>query len=71
MKIKRELESGGEKVWMDTDKMYGSLYETMADAVENSKLVLLCYTQSYRESEPCAMVSRMVLGTFKFVKLHC
>jgi hypothetical protein len=56
LKIKKELENSGQEVWMDVDKICGSSYESMAEAVEKSKCILMCFTESYRLSENCAMV---------------
>lgn len=33
--------------------MEGSLIESMADAVENARVVLLCYSEKYKESRNC------------------
>lgn len=35
---------------MDVDQMGGSTLEAMAEAVENSIVVLLCYSRKYKES---------------------
>ena len=53
VKIKKELESMGHKVWIDIEKISGSSLESMANAVENSFCVLMCVTEKYRQSINC------------------
>ncbi len=42
LKIKKELEAQGEKVWIDVEDISGSSLESMANAIERSKCVLIC-----------------------------
>ncbi|XP_045161928.2 uncharacterized protein LOC123526741 [Mercenaria mercenaria] len=51
--IRDKLKDSGFKVWMDVDKMGGCVYETMADAVENASIFLMCYSRKYKESDNC------------------
>ncbi|XP_041466411.1 uncharacterized protein LOC121416945 [Lytechinus variegatus] len=51
--IKNQLKSKGYNVWMDEDKMSGDIIEKMANAVENSYLILACITEGYQESKNC------------------
>lgn len=53
LKIKFELENAGYHVWIDIDQIHGSSLESMARAVENSDLILVCVTEKYRESINC------------------
>ena len=53
MKIKSYLESNNFRVWMDVTEMGGSTLERMADAVENSVVVLLALSQRYKDSVSC------------------
>jgi hypothetical protein len=53
LKIKRELESIGLKVWIDVDDISGSSLESMANAVETSEAILMCVTEKYRQSNNC------------------
>lgn len=38
---------------MDVDKMHGDLLEAMANAVEKASVVLVCFSNSYKQSNPC------------------
>jgi hypothetical protein len=42
LNIKRELERMGHAVWIDVEAISGSSLESMANAVENAKCVLIC-----------------------------
>ncbi|CAF1649145.1 unnamed protein product, partial [Didymodactylos carnosus] len=41
------------KVWIDKERMYGSLMARMAEGVEKSEIVLICMSSSYKESDNC------------------
>ncbi|ELT88039.1 hypothetical protein CAPTEDRAFT_72731, partial [Capitella teleta] len=53
LKIKDFLKSQGYKVWMDVENMSGSILEAMALAVEKAAVVIICYSQKYKESPNC------------------
>ena len=53
IQIKNKLQADGFKVWMDIDEMGGSTLESMAKAVENASVVLVCVSQKYKESPNC------------------
>ena len=53
IQIKNKLQADGYKVWMDIDEMGGSTLESMARAVENASVVLVCVSQKYKESPNC------------------
>ncbi|CAF0704878.1 unnamed protein product [Brachionus calyciflorus] len=53
LKIKEELERDGHKVWIDVQDIRGSSLESMAKAIENSKCVLICMTEKYKQSPNC------------------
>ena len=53
LKIKKVLEDIGYKVWIDVDEIAGSSLESMANAVENSEVILMCVTEKYRQSNNC------------------
>ncbi|CAF1635126.1 unnamed protein product, partial [Didymodactylos carnosus] len=40
-------------VWLDRDNLYGSTMEAMADAIENAEFVLLCMSDTYKQSAYC------------------
>jgi cell division septation protein DedD len=52
-KINDRLEKDGYSVWLDRDEMRGSIVESMAEAVENSKVVLVCMSSNYKASTNC------------------
>jgi hypothetical protein len=53
LKVKNELEASGYKVWMDVSDIHGSSLDSMAKAVEDSCVVLMCVTEKYRQSVNC------------------
>ena len=53
IQLKNQLQAHGYKVWMDVDEMGGSTLESMAKAVENASVVLVCVSQKYKESPNC------------------
>ncbi|XP_022095328.1 uncharacterized protein LOC110981764 [Acanthaster planci] len=53
MKIKELLRESGYSVWMDVDNMEGSTLESMAAAIERSAVVLICFTEKYKQSASC------------------
>lgn len=40
-------------VWIDKEKMHGSLMERMAEAIEESENILVCMSSDYLKSQPC------------------
>ena len=53
VEVKNRLQASGHRVWMDMEQMGGSTLETMAKAVENSSVVLICVSERYKESPNC------------------
>lgn len=53
IKVKDRLKSAGFKVWMDIESMGGSTLQAMAEAVENSSVVLMCMCEQYKDSANC------------------
>lgn len=51
--IRDTLKNKGYNVWMDVDKMRGSIMEAMADAVEKALVVLVCFSKKYKNSPNC------------------
>ncbi|CAG2233919.1 unnamed protein product [Mytilus edulis] len=47
------LRNSGIKVWMDIDDMHGSTLQAMATAVEKADIVLVCFSQKYKNSDNC------------------
>ncbi|CAF1247868.1 unnamed protein product, partial [Rotaria sordida] len=51
--INDRLEKDGYSVWLDRDEMCGSIVESMAEAVENSRIILICMSSNYKMSTNC------------------
>ncbi|KAH3748554.1 hypothetical protein DPMN_183000 [Dreissena polymorpha] len=51
--IRDRLRTCGYTVWMDVDQMTGSTTDAMAEAVENSLIVLICLSEKYKNSLYC------------------
>ena len=51
--MKDWLIGDGFNVWMDIENMEGSLLESMARAIENASVVLVCYSEKYKYSQNC------------------
>ena len=52
-KMKQALEQMGFKVWFEEDEMHGSLIDRMAEAIEGSQVIEMCYSQNYKNSNNC------------------
>ncbi|KAJ8310041.1 hypothetical protein KUTeg_011906 [Tegillarca granosa] len=63
IKIKDILKSNGFKVWIDIDDMEGSTLNAMASAVEKASVVLICYSQKYKDSDNLTMTTSAVTMT--------
>ena len=53
VEVKNKLQASGYRVWMDLEQMGGSTLDTMAKAVEDAAVVLVCVSQRYKESLNC------------------
>lgn len=61
VKLKDYLRKRGLKVWIDLEQMGGSTLESMAFAIDNSALILICFSQRYKESPNCRMEAEYTL----------
>ncbi|KAJ8307350.1 hypothetical protein KUTeg_015434 [Tegillarca granosa] len=52
-KIRDGVRASGLTVWMDVDNMEGSTVQAMAHAVENSEIILICFSDKYKNSDNC------------------
>ncbi|CAF3126436.1 unnamed protein product, partial [Rotaria sp. Silwood2] len=50
---KRLKDTTDTRIWIDTEQMFGSLTECMSEAIENSRIILVCYSNAYKESANC------------------
>jgi hypothetical protein len=41
------------RVWIDFDQMHGNVMDSMAQAIEQSKMILICMSEQYRRSNYC------------------
>lgn len=55
LRIKDELKARGFSVWIDVEQIYGSTLATMADAVENAAVFLMCVSEKYYQSPNCRL----------------
>jgi len=53
VQLVQNLKSRGYKVWIDLEQMSGSTLEAMAQAIEESDLILMGVTEKYRLSATC------------------
>jgi hypothetical protein len=47
------LTKAGFRVWIDYDQMHGNVMDAMAQAIEQSKTVIICMSEEYRKSNYC------------------
>ncbi|XP_064620815.1 uncharacterized protein LOC135483734 [Lineus longissimus] len=52
-KISDSLKASGYKTWIDVEQMEGSTLQAMAEAVEDSTIVLACVSEKYKDSPNC------------------
>lgn len=48
-----QLIKDGFRVWIDRENMHGATMTAMADAIENSNIVLICMSNAYKQSVYC------------------
>jgi len=53
LRLSKELQKRGVKVWVDVESMSGSTLEAMASAVENAYAVIIILSDSYKDSTAC------------------
>lgn len=54
-KLNSFLKSKGYKTWFDLDDMSNDIHDDMAKAVENASIVLICYSENYKNSNNCRL----------------
>ncbi|UJR30185.1 hypothetical protein I4U23_017724 [Adineta vaga] len=55
LKIRDRLKALNYTVWLDVDNINGGVLESMAGAVENSSVVLICMNEQYKQSYYCRL----------------
>ena len=48
-----ELVKKGFHVWIDFDQMHGNVMDAMAQAIEQSQMIIICMSEDYRRSNFC------------------
>ncbi|CAF3001944.1 unnamed protein product [Rotaria sp. Silwood2] len=48
-----ELIRAGYRVWIDFDQMHGNVMDAMAQAIEQSRMIIICMSEHYRQSNYC------------------
>jgi hypothetical protein len=48
-----ELTKVGYRVWIDFDQMHGNVMDAMAQAIEQSHIIIICMSEEYRGSNYC------------------
>jgi len=51
--LRNELQNEGLQIWLDVDKMQGSILSAMAEAIENAAVVIVAMSEKYKNSNPC------------------
>jgi hypothetical protein len=52
-KLYEELSRVGYRVWIDFDQMHGNVMDAMAQAIEQSRTIIICMSEQYRRSNYC------------------
>ena len=62
LKLRDMLLAHGFQVWMDVDQMSDrdNIFDSMAAAVEQASVVVVCISQEYVQSENCRMECQYV-----------
>ncbi|CAF1418851.1 unnamed protein product [Adineta steineri] len=48
-----ELTKSGYRVWIDFDQMHGNVMDAMAQAIDQSEIIIICMSEQYRQSNYC------------------
>lgn len=48
-----ELIQAGYRIWIDFDQMHGNLMDAMAQAIEQSRVIVICMSEHYQRSNIC------------------
>ncbi|CAF4059078.1 unnamed protein product [Adineta steineri] len=48
-----ELTKNGYRVWIDFDQMHGNIMDAMAQAIDQSEIIIICMSGHYRQSNYC------------------
>ena len=53
--LKEFLEEHDLKVWIDEEQMHGNIFSRMQEAINHSKVVVLCMSRKYELSDNCRL----------------
>lgn len=68
LKLKDELKAKGNQVWIDVEQIYGSSLTSMAEAVENASVFLMCVTEKYYQSPNCRLEAEYAGELIRFLE---
>eukprot|EP00808_Paulinella_micropora_P029553 g10800.t1 len=70
--VQQELVKHGFKVWIDVEQMQGSILSAMAEALEESSVVLMCISEAYSKSANCRLEAELgiSLGSKLYYLMH-
>ena len=66
--INEALKGAGYETWFDNDRMHGNIPQQMAEGIDNTKIVLIFITQTYRDKVSDAM-ENFLSPAFRFIYL--
>ena len=63
LKVRDALKAANIPYWIDVERIRGSIEEAMDEAVRNAAVVLVCFSQQYKDSAQCqseALIARQL-----------
>ncbi|XP_076101331.1 uncharacterized protein LOC143071117 [Mytilus galloprovincialis] len=67
LQIKDKLRQNNFPVWIDVDFMEGSMLQMMASAIEKASVVLICYSEKYKDSKNCRTEAEYAFARDKMI----
>lgn len=67
LQIKDKLTEHNFPVWIDVEFMEGSMLQMMASAIEKAAVVLVCYSEKYKDSKNCRTEAEYAFARDKMV----
>ncbi|CAF2412789.1 unnamed protein product [Rotaria sp. Silwood2] len=61
------LANEGYNIWFERNNSHGKTIETQAEAIDNSTLVILCVSNSYKRDNQCQAVARYAFNCKQFI----
>ena len=55
LQVAELLREAGVQIWLDVDNMNGSTIQAMANAVDDSQLIIVCMSKGYSVSQNCIL----------------